>query len=54
MWSVELPLAPGSYTYSFLIDGKEWKADPASPSAVGDDFGIPTSIKTVAPKGMST
>jgi hypothetical protein len=47
VWTVQLPLRSGHYTYSFLIDGKEWRADPAAPPAVDDDFGTPTSALTV-------
>ena len=48
MWTVDLPLAPGVYHYAFLVDGKEWKADPEALRAVGDDYGRPNSIVTVS------
>jgi hypothetical protein len=54
VWSVAVRLAPGVYSYAFLIDGKEWKADPTKPPVVGDDFGRPSSVITVAREGMST
>ncbi len=47
LWTVELPLAPGRYTYAFIVDGGTFVADPAAPRAVGDDFGTPTSVVTV-------
>ena len=47
LWTVELPLAPGRYTYSFVVDGRRFVSDPAAPRAVGDDFGTPTSVVTV-------
>jgi len=47
LWTVEMPLAPGRYTYSFVVDGRRFVADPAAPRAVGDDFGTPTSVVTV-------
>ena len=53
MWSVEVPLTPGRYSYAFLVDGKQWMADPAAPPAIGDDFGRPNSVVTVR-EGMST
>lgn len=47
VWTVQVPLRSGHYTYSFLVDGREWRADPAAPPAVDDDFGTPTSALTV-------
>lgn len=47
VWSVTVPLAPGRYRYSFLVDGMTWLADPAAPRALEDDFGRPNSVVTV-------
>jgi hypothetical protein len=47
VWSVGIPLAEGRYTYTFVVDGTEWVADPAAPPAVDDDFGRPSSVITV-------
>lgn len=47
VWTVELPLGAGRYSYAFLVDGHRWTADPAAPRAVGDDFGQPSSVITV-------
>ncbi|HJR63359.1 MAG TPA: isoamylase early set domain-containing protein [Gemmatimonadaceae bacterium] len=47
VWSVGIPLAEGRYTYTFIVDGTEWVADPAAPPAVDDDFGRPSSVITV-------
>ena len=46
IWSATVPLAPGRYSYSFVVDGDRWVADPAMPAAP-DDFGTPSSILTV-------
>jgi hypothetical protein len=54
VWSVAVRLSPGVYSYAFLIDGTEWKADPTKPPVMGDDFGRPSSVITVAREGMST
>ena len=54
LWSVDVRLPAGVYSYAFLVDGKEWKADPRAPRKLGDDFGQPTSIITVAREGMSS
>lgn len=42
-WEIDVPLAPGRYAYSFVIDGA-LAADPSAPRAVGDDFGSPSSV----------
>jgi hypothetical protein len=47
LWSVTVPLAPGQYRYSFLVDGTRWQTDPEAPRALGDDFGRPNSVVTV-------
>jgi hypothetical protein len=47
IWSVTVPLAPGRYQYSFLVDGVTWVADPAAPRALEDDYGRPNSVVTV-------
>ncbi|MGH7720772.1 MAG: isoamylase early set domain-containing protein [Gemmatimonadaceae bacterium] len=44
VWSVDVRLAAGRYTYTFVVDGTEWVADPAAPPAVDDDFGRPGSV----------
>ena len=46
-WEVVVPLTPGRYQFTFVIDGNRWVRDPALPQAVGDDFGQPTSVITV-------
>lgn len=43
LWSVVLQLARGRFSYSFLIDEREWRADPNAPYGA-DDFGRPTSV----------
>lgn len=45
-WEVELPLAPGRYTYSFMVDGVLAR-DPRAPRAADDDFGTPSSVVLV-------
>lgn len=45
-WAVTVPLKPGRYRYTFVVDGARWVADPAGPAAP-DDFGEPTSVITV-------
>ncbi len=42
-WSITLRLAPGRYEYLFVINGKDWKPDPAVPP-VDDGFGGKNSV----------
>jgi hypothetical protein len=48
IWSVVVPLRPGRYRYTFVVDGTQWRRDPSAPRALEDDFGTPTSVITVA------
>ncbi len=50
VWSVTVPLEPGRYRYTFVIDGTRWMADPLVP-AVEDEFGRPNSVITVGEHG---
>lgn len=47
VWTITIPLAPGRYQYTFVVDGTSWVADPAAPRTLEDDFGRPNSIITV-------
>lgn len=47
LWSTVIALAPGRYRYAFLVDGADWRADPAAPAARDDEFGTPSSVVTV-------
>ena len=51
IWATVVPLAPGRYHYAFLVNGVEWRRDPAAPAALDDDFGSPSSVVTVVGKG---
>ena len=50
VWSVNVPLRSGQHQYAFVIDGKDWRPDPAAPRAVTDDFGSPNSVIIVGGK----
>lgn len=45
-WATVLPLEPGRYQFTFIVDGERWVPDPVRPRAP-DDFGEPTSVVTV-------
>ena len=51
VWATTVPLAPGRYRYAFLVNGVEWRADPAAPRAGDDEFGTPSSVITVGGTG---
>lgn len=52
-WEAVVPLTPGRYQFTFVVDDTRWVADPGLPKAVGDDFGQPTSVITVPSRGQS-
>jgi hypothetical protein len=45
-WSLQLPIAPGTYRVSVRIDGGRWTAPPGTPR-VADDFGGESGIVVV-------
>jgi hypothetical protein len=45
-WEIEIPLPPGRYVYSFIVDGK-LSRDPGAPQVRDDDFGSPNSVLMV-------
>jgi len=47
VWSVSAPVHPGVRRYAFLVNGKQWVADPTAPRAAGDDFGQASSALVV-------
>ena len=47
LWTVTVPLTAGRYTYTFVVDGERWMADPAAPPAPPDDSGRPSSVVTI-------
>ncbi|MFS8636710.1 MAG: hypothetical protein FWJ74_01400 [Gemmatimonadota bacterium] len=47
VWSVVVRVRPGPVRYAFLVNGTEWRADPAGVSA-RSDFGRPTSVAFIS------
>ena len=47
VWSVTAPVPAGVHRYAFLVNGKQWVADPSAPRSVDDDFGMPSSALVV-------
>lgn len=48
MWTATIPLKPGRYQYMFVIDGKQWIADPLAGEASGDGFGSENAVLDVS------
>ena len=48
MWTIELALQPGVYTYMFIVDSKEWVTDPHAESYRDDGFGYRNAVMRVS------
>jgi anti-sigma-K factor RskA len=44
IWSIDLKLKSGVYTYSFIVDGKAWVPDPGAESYEDDGYGSRNSV----------
>ncbi len=44
LFTVEVPLTEGTYSYAFVVDGKRWVADPSADRWVDDGFGQRNSV----------
>ena len=49
LWSIELPLRPGTYEYLFVVDGC-WRPDPNATGTTPNPFGALNSVLRVSPK----
>ncbi|MGE5173254.1 MAG: hypothetical protein ACM3MD_05435 [Betaproteobacteria bacterium] len=47
LWTINIPLKPGAYTYMFVVDGKAWVADPNAQLYDDDGFGGKNSVVRV-------
>ncbi len=47
MWTATIPLPPGRYQYMFVIDGKQWMADPLAAEDAVDGFGSQNAVLDV-------
>ena len=47
-WSMYVPLRPGRYEYTFMLDGRHLVPDPAAPIAPDDGYGQKNSVVVVA------
>lgn len=46
-WTAFVPLRPGMHTYSFVLDGRHFVADPTAPMAPDDGYGHKSSVVIV-------
>ncbi len=49
-WKIERAIDPGTYSYKFVLDEKDWLADPNNPRTMPDGFGGQNSVLTVTCK----
>lgn len=47
VWTTTLLLAPGRYTYAFVVDDSTWVLDPRAPRAPDPDYGVESSVLLV-------
>lgn len=47
VWTTTIQLKPGRYQYMFVIDGKQWIADPLAKEDAGDGFGSNNAVLDV-------
>ncbi len=47
MWTATIQLKPGRYQYMFVVDGKQWIADPLAKEEAGDGFGSQNAVLDV-------
>jgi hypothetical protein len=48
IWTLEVPLQPGTYHYMFVVDGEAWVTDPNAESYRDDGFGNKNSVLRVS------
>jgi anti-sigma factor RsiW len=48
IWTIDLTLQPGRYTYMFVLDGTAWVADPGADSYQDDGFGSTNAVMKVS------
>ena len=48
IWTADIPLPPGIYQYTFVVNGTEWQADPRAVSQVDDGYGQVNSVVIVS------
>ncbi len=52
-FSVTIELPEGKHSYKFVLDGKQWKADPLNPETEDDSFGGKNSVLNLTPERIA-
>jgi anti-sigma-K factor RskA len=47
LWTIDLTLRPGRYSYMFVLDGTTWVADPGAESFQDDGFGSRNAVMRI-------
>ncbi len=47
VWTVTIPLPSGEHQYKLVVNGTEWKPDPANPETADDGYGGKNSVVRV-------
>lgn len=47
VWTAEVLMQPGEYTFMYLVDGKEWVVPPLAEDFVTDGFGQTNGVVIV-------
>lgn len=47
LWTIDLTLQPGRYSYMFVLDGTTWVADPGADSFQDDGFGSRNAVMRI-------
>jgi 1,4-alpha-glucan branching enzyme len=47
LWSVDVPLIEGEYTFMYLVDGRRWVTPPMAEDFVTDGFGQTNGVLIV-------
>ncbi|MCL5022423.1 MAG: hypothetical protein M1497_03490 [Nitrospirae bacterium] len=48
IWTLEIPLEPGTYHYMFVVNGEAWVTDPNAELSYDDGFGNKNSVLRVS------
>ena len=53
VWSVDVALEPGVYSYVFVIDGETWRLDPLAPQVTDGFGGASSRVAVLTPEVRS-
>ena len=51
VWVADVAVGAGRHLYTFIVNGRDWVADPTAPLAPEDSYGIPNSVLVVGATG---